>query len=334
MAQIFFNLFVFSLQSYSNLFIFQGICIFVSGLTTLFFVETPFFIYRKGTLGDLQSCLEYMARFNHSKEDSREIIKQISVDLGLSEDSHFPRRLSSNESQNESESDSFDMTLQSTQLSNSFSQQSKDISRNLDIRVESGKNPRRKSLIQEESDIETQFLTNAKAIRLLDLGEYQTVSPSSKSNADKTESLALAQSGTLFDMCRSHNLKNLFCMMFVMSVSYLLYANTIIINQKMGFHLPALNGVLLGISEVFGNLMILMFSHRMGRRTVNTVTNITIFIISIIILIISLLTRDQENQDLNDYEFGRDLVFTGKLIYNFDYEMSILICVDYALHLN
>ena len=314
MAQIFFNLFVFSLQSYSNLFIFQGICIFISGLTTLFFVESPFFIYRKGTLGDLQNCLEYMARFNHSKEDSQEIIKQISVELGLSEDSHFPRRLSSNESQNETESDSFGMTLQSTQLSNNLSEHSKDTSGNLDIRIESGKNPRQKSLIQEESDIETQFLTKAKAIRLLDLGEYQTISTSSKSNTEETDSLAPAQSGTLFDMCHSHNLKNLFCMMFVMSMSYLLYANTIIINQKMGFHLPALNGVLLGISEVFGNLMILMFSKRMGRRTVNTVTNITIFIISILILIISLLTRDQANQYLDDYEFGKDLVFTGKFI--------------------
>ena len=86
-SQIFLNLLIPLMGGYRVLFTVQGCTIFGAGLFTLLYTETPFFQYRKRTFGHLRRSLEYIARFNHSKEEVEAVLKQMSKDLNIPEKS-------------------------------------------------------------------------------------------------------------------------------------------------------------------------------------------------------------------------------------------------------
>ena len=108
-------------------------------------------------------------------------------------------------------------------------------------------------------------------------------------------------------------MKNLISLAFVIGVAYLLYGNTLLINQKMGFQKPVMNGVLLGVSEILGNVVIYFIANEWGRKKVNFVTNFSLAIFSFIIFGIGFLSNNPGEMGFWIPEFSKAMVFTGNI---------------------
>ena len=82
-SQIALNLLIPIIKDYRVLFAVQDCTIFGAALFTLLYTETPFFQFWKGTFGHFRRSLEHIARFNNSKEEVDQVLKQMNTDLRI-----------------------------------------------------------------------------------------------------------------------------------------------------------------------------------------------------------------------------------------------------------
>ena len=108
-------------------------------------------------------------------------------------------------------------------------------------------------------------------------------------------------------------MKNLFSLCFVVGVAYLLYGNSLLINQKMGFKRPVMNGILLGVSEILGNVFIYFIANEWGRKRVNLVTNSSLVVISFTIFAIGFLSNHPSEMGFAIPDFTKAMIFTGNI---------------------
>ena len=191
------------------------------------------------------------------------------------------------------------------------------------ILTEDPSHTKNKPLLDEEDKAYREFLKSLDEIRLQDLGDIKVIKePKTVEENDvrsmagsymSNQSLRFRSSGNSSDLWKSRNLKNLFSLAFVIGVAYLLYGNSLLINQKMGFDKPVMNGVLLGVSEILGNVIIYFIANEWGRKKVNLVTNCSLVICSFIIFAIGFLNMHSEEVGFGIPDFSKAMIFTGTI---------------------
>ena len=146
--------------------------------------------------------------------------------------------------------------------------------------------------------------------RIVEDNDVYSMAGSYKSN----NSQRLTSSGNMSDMWKSHNMKNLLSLSFVVGIAYLLYGNSLLINQKMGFKKPVMNGILLGVSEILGNVFIYFIANEWGRKKVNLVTNCSLVLISFTIFAVGFLGNHPSEVGFGIPDFTKAMIYTGEIL--------------------
>lgn len=162
-------------------------------------------------------------------------------------------------------------------------------------------------LEEEENQKIMNDASSSKNHELVDMEDKKT------SQMELVECEKPKKSYTFRDIFKKPNFKILVNLTIVMIVIFNLYGITLLINQEMGFDNPYMNGMLLGVSEITGNVLCFLLVDKLGRRTVNKMTNISLVLFSLIILAASLmLPKAKESLYNSELVVSKDLLFTCK----------------------
>lgn len=73
LGEVAINLISIFMNYFRYYFVLQGVTIGLSGVLFLFFCESPFYTYKKKTLGDVYSIAQFIISKNFAKKDEREL---------------------------------------------------------------------------------------------------------------------------------------------------------------------------------------------------------------------------------------------------------------------
>ena len=292
LGQIFLNIIMIFMHNYRTLILFQGYCSIALSISYFFLVESPFYLYKKRSLGAFLKCLTKISKFNNKPEINRQKINEIETALMIpnsQENVHLVCK------RNEDD-DTLDVSVTNTSdHKEKLLSKKKLISKKRLIL----KNPQliRKRILQIQ-------------INKLDLDMVESVSssekryilnPNLKNMQIKRASLhsELSGRGNFLDLLICQNLKTFGASILLMSMIYLGYGVSMQINQKLGIKNPYLNGILLGICETGGYFMGAMLSNKLTRRTINIIANSVLLICSFIIIVMDVIYNSESSNPVD-----------------------------------
>lgn len=246
-------------------FVLQSVTIGLAGVLLFFFRESPFYTYKKRTLGDLYTIARYIISKNFETKNERqrallEVQKLMGIDSLLVDEAYQAGVDKPNsKAYLEDHPELTYLTLPNSSEKYTLSDSNDSLSNNLDAH-------------EKKYEIPAQNLLN-QALQL-------------KPNKAETAQKKANRSELNFkDIFRKQHLMTLVGVSVVMGGLYAEYGICMFINQKIGIDNIYLNGSLLGIVEVIGYILIFLFANKLGRKQINIYSNLYILVASLALVI-------------------------------------------------
>lgn len=287
LGEVCLNIFMIFIHDFKTLILFQGYCLTLISIGYIFFIESPFFLYKKGSMGSMLKCLTYISKVNNKNEIHNTNVRNLEKKLMIP-DPVDNLQLVLNLEKNKSSKKDLNLSLNDTKEESLLQS---DLESDEEFNLKESQTIRERILNIKINNIDLNLTSKNMSTDIENLQETELQPVESYIEANGK--------GNFMDIFIKENFLNLIGSSLLVSMIGIGYGVTIQINQKLGIKNPYLNGALMGVFETGGYFLGFLLCTRLSRRKINIIANLGLFICSLIIIVMDLIYNSTNSDPLN-----------------------------------